>query len=269
MIFYTDLKNTEIAGDALQNKRYARIAYQTLDGTITSSGDAAGYQASNVQVEATYNKWIADANTASIELDMGSPVGVDSISLNSAKLDGTYTFEYWNGAAWVVIDGQADLVLTTNEPLLYNFVSVVTDKIKITITSTAPPEIINLYVGKVLVMQRAIYGGHTPITLGRDTVNRPVMSAGGQMLGSSMIRKGVSTSFNWENLTADWYRSTFDPFANEARGAKPFFIAWNSEKFPLEIGYGWTNEDLRPSNTGGGTDFMTVSMNVNGVDYRE
>ena len=101
--------------------------------------------------------------------------------------------------------------------------------------------------------------------LGRTISKRPNVSAGGVFLGSSTVRKGVSTSFNWDNLTAAWYRANFDPFVLAAE-TTPFFIAWNSEEFPKEVGYGWTNETITPSNTGT-RDFMSVSMTVNGVNY--
>jgi hypothetical protein len=267
MIFYTALKEIEITGDQLLDKRYARIAYENLGGTITSSGDALGYDAVNVQSQATYNKWRSDsAIGGTIELDLGSILPVDSISINSEKLAGTYTFEQWDGGAWVVIDAEADLVLTTNEPLIYNFVEVSTDKIRVTIVSLTAPEITNLYVGKAMVMERALFSGHTPVTLGRNTVSRTNMSNTAQFLGLSIVKKGVSTSYAWDNLTTDFYRDTFDSFAKVSKF--PFFIAWNSDKFTNDVGYVWSGADLRPT-FNGTRDWMQVSMDVAGVNYGE
>ena len=113
-----------------------------------------------------------------------------------------------------------------------------------------------------LAMQRAIYAGHSPITLSRKTVKRPTKSEFGQWLGSSTIRHGLKTSFEWKNLKAAWYREYFDPFVKSAR-TKPFFIAWRPSKFPNEIAYAWTSNDIKPSNMGI-LDYMDVSMSVEG-----
>jgi len=78
----------------------------------------------------------------------------------------------------------------------------------------------------------------------------------------SVITEGVSTSSEWKNLTAQWYREKFDPFVVYAR-SRPFFIAWRYAEFPLEVGFVWTTDDIRPTNSGP-RDLMSVSMSVDG-----
>jgi hypothetical protein len=120
-----------------------------------------------------------------------------------------------------------------------------------------------VYVGAALAMQRKIYQGHTPITLSRITETTQNTSETGQYLGRSIIRKGLKTSCEYQHLTADWYRANFDPFVEAAREA-PFFYAWRPIQYPDELGFVWTNGDIRPTNTGP-RNFMSVSFSVTGI----
>ena len=86
---------------------------------------------------------------------------------------------------------------------------------------------------------------------------------GGQWLGRSIIRKGVTTSYQWRHLKAAWYRQYFDPFVKSAR-TTPFFIAWRPETYPNEVAYAWAKSDIRPSNMGI-RDFMEVTLSVEGL----
>ena len=139
----------------------------------------------------------------------------------------------------------------------------VTDRyFRVSAAGSTAPQIGVIYLGVALAMQRAIYAGHSPITLARRTVKRPTKSEDGQFLGSSTIRYGLQTGFAWKHLKAQWYRDNFDPFVKSAR-SKPFFIAWRPSKFPNEIAYGWSTGDITPSNMGV-LDYMDVSMSVEG-----
>ena len=118
-----------------------------------------------------------------------------------------------------------------------------------------------IYIGKALAMQRKIYGGHSPVTLSRVNETIPVRSDSGQWLGRTSIRKGVATDYAWQNLTASWYREYFDPFVKAAID-QAFFIAWYPEKYPDEVGYGWTG-DIKPENQGI-RNYLTVSFSFQG-----
>jgi hypothetical protein len=146
---------------------------------------------------------------------------------------------------------------------MFLFEQVFASKFRVQLYGATAPQIGVIFIGKTLDMQRAIYGGHSPITLSRDTINRPSMSERGQWLGTSIIRTGFSTSFAWEHLTADWYREFFDPFVEHAR-SKPYFIAWRPSTFPAEVGYVHSSGDIKPANMGI-RDFMSVTVNTEGL----
>ena len=102
-------------------------------------------------------------------------------------------------------------------------------------------------IGEILLVQRSIHGGHAPAVLNRDTEMFQNLSDGGQFLGQYVKRRGVNGNVNLRHLEPGWYRNNFDTFVKAAREF-PYFFAWRPVDFPLEVAYGWTKNDIRPSN---------------------
>lgn len=241
---------------------HARIGYEsiaTIDN-VTGTAGLSGYPLSNVTNAATYEQYRPNASTATIDIDAGSAVTCDYVGIQQRNVtlvkiyystdDVSYTLvqEYNAGS-----NNGADMALF--EETTARYWRVVLSGSNIVISA--------FKVGKALAMQRAIYGGHTPITLNQTVATRPNMSETGQYLGSSVKRKGFSSSYNWSNLKAEWYRDNFDPFVNSYPQANPFFMAWRPLTFPSEVAYCLATGNISPSNMGV-KDFMSVSMNVEG-----
>src|SRR5690606_36621446 len=117
-------------------------------------------------------------------------------------------------------------------PLLFLNGPVFARNVRITITGDdgspdgiSPPQVAVIYIGKILAMQRMIYGGHSPIPLQRDTTLQHALIRGGRFLGQAFRRKGVVGGASFQNLTPSWLRENFDPFILSARRF-PFFFAW-------------------------------------------
>lgn len=120
-----------------------------------------------------------------------------------------------------------------------------------------------IYTGTLLTLQRRIYVGHTPITLGRKSDVVTGMSESGNFLGRIILNETNETSFSLENLTPDWYRTYFDPFV-EAAISKPFFVAWRPDSYPNEVGFVWCTDDIAPDNSAP-NGMMSVGFKVRGV----
>ena len=250
---------------------HARIGYDNFvpDATVTATSADTNYPADAVQRETTYEHWKpTSASNESLVFDQGaSSVGAASYVGIAAHTLGTQnaTIEIAHSddnSTWTVIE---TLEPANNSAIMFIFAEVEVRYWRVRVVSAdAAPEIGVVYIGSVLEMQRLIYGGHSPITLSRQTERRPTKSQKGQWLGVSIVRYGLQSSFNWRHLTAAWYRANFDPFVESAR-SKPFFIAWRPSKYPQEIAYGWLppNTDIQPSNMGI-RDLMEVSMTVEG-----
>jgi hypothetical protein len=137
------------------------------------------------------------------------------------------------------------------------------NKFRIKVVGQTTPVLGVIYMGKALEMPRALYAGHTPIGLARDTVTRPNISERGQFLGRSIIRSGSRGSWAWDNLTPAWVRRYLDPFIVSAR-TFPFFIWWRPSTKPGEVGYCWTQQDLSATNNGTQA-LMSFSLEAEGL----
>jgi hypothetical protein len=242
---------------------FARIGYKKISGVITASTTDVGFNASNPDNEMTYSYWKPTTMPATWEIDTTSASDVNYMAI-AAHTCGTdqasVKAEYWSGSVWVEID---EVLPADDAPLMFLFNTETRTKYRFTFTGSTAPRIGVIYMGVTLDMQRGIVGGEPLVTLNRQTAVRPIKSEGGQWLGRSIIRKGSTSSYEWQALDPDWYRANFDPFVEHAR-TKPFFLAWNPEDYSTEIGYLWTSQDINPSLMGV-RDYMSVGFTVEGL----
>jgi hypothetical protein len=248
-----------------QDRNKPLIGYQSIvtSTNVTASTQAAGFPASSVANPLTAERWKPTALPATLTIDAGAAVDVDYFGMAS------HTFAT-NGCV-ITISYSTDGITYTDisdaspgdgKPLLFVFNEITARYWRVTITGDAVPSLGVLYIGQLLECQRGIYGGHTPVTMGRKTRVIRNKTEGGQFAGISIITEGVQTSIELKHLTADWYRENFEPFVIAARG-KPFFFAWRANDYPYEVGYVWTTGDIRPSNMGI-RNLMQVSFDVEG-----
>lgn len=241
---------------------HARIGYQSIVTINNVSGTAglSGYPITNLSNPATFEQYRPDGTTATINIDAGQSVTCDYVAMQQRNVTGVSIYYSTDDVTYTLLQDYntggingADMALFDETSARYWRVVLTGDNMVISAFK----------VGKALAMQRAIYGGHTPILLNPSVVTRPNLSETGQFLGSSVKRKGFSTSFAWENLKASWYRDNFDLFVKSYPQANPFFIAWRPLTFQKEVAYCLATGNISPSNIGV-KDFMSVSMNVEG-----
>lgn len=247
---------------------HARILYRSLwrdpNAVVTASSSAIGFPASAAANENTYERWKPTSIPATWEIDVQVGSQADAIGIAAHTLGSnavTVTFEYWDGTQWVE---EKQFIPSTDETIMILFPMRNASRYRISLSGgNGIPTIGVIFIGRTLQMERPIYGGHSPLSLSRETTTYPNSSESGNWLGRSVIRQGYSTSFSWSNLTASWYRQYFDTFVRyTTQSAGPFFIAWRPESYPDEVGYCWlTASDISPSNSGT-RDLMTVSMSV-------
>jgi hypothetical protein len=158
---------------------------------------------------------------------------------------------------------RATITPETDKPLFVTFDSTTVADVRITITNGTNREVGVIYAGTALVLQRAIFAGHSPVDLSSVTEYRNATSDTGNFLGRRIRRQGFSTSFNWSNIVDFWYRENFQPFVESAKET-PFFIQWRPDYYADEVAYGQTTGDISPQNQGGTTRMMSVSFNFIG-----
>jgi hypothetical protein len=239
----------------------SRIGYKSIatGRTPVASSSVSGYPASAAATFTTYDYWRPAAMPATWAVDATDDVECDYVGMvgdiEARSIAVQYSFDNINWLTAFEFIAEKKVVMGLFESRTGRYWRV--------LINGSVPNVSVIYIGKALEMQRSIYQGHSPVTLSRTTEISSNVSEGGQYLGRSIIRNGSATSAQFQNLRAEWYRENFDPFVKAAR-TQPFFFAWRPLKFPQEVGYVWTNEDIQPSNSGP-RDFMSVSFSMSGI----
>nr|WP_297388276.1 discoidin domain-containing protein [uncultured Roseateles sp.] len=255
-----------LSASLAQPLTHARIGHATYTrtGTATASTEADGFDAANAANPLTYEFWRPTALPAWWRLDAGAAVDCDYIGVAAHTLGSsgcTVYAEYsLDGTTWETL---ADVLPADDAPIMFLFAQTTARYWRVRVTGSTLPSVGVVYVGKALAMYRPIYGGHTPITLSRESEMRPTKSEGGQWLGRTVIRKGSKTKVAYQHLPAAWVREQFLPFIRDAV-SYPYFFAWRPQTYPLEVGYVWTNDDIAPGNMGV-RDLMAVDWNMEGL----
>ena len=253
----------------IQPLRHSRIGYKTwtrgrAPSDVTASSEASGFPADAPLRPDTYERWRPSSTSSTWEIDLGTarPVSYVGIGAHTIGTSGAaITVEYSDDAeTW---DEFGEFAPGDNKAIMFLAEEVEARYWRLSLEGGAP-EIGVIYIGPVLAMERPIYGGHSPITLSRQTTLQQSKSRGGQFLGQQFRRKGLTGDANYTNLSPDWYRSEFDPFVKEARRF-PFFFAWRPTSYPEEVAYVWTDGDIQPTNSGT-RNFMDVSFSMVGFD---
>jgi hypothetical protein len=256
---------------------YARIGYENLarTGTASASTSNTNFPADAPQRSNSYEQWQPTAIPAYWQVDLGSSgavnyigIGAHNLGTNLCQVYAQYSGDAvsWTDASDVAIpsDDSAMLLLFPSQTARYW--RLVVDGIGSPTGSIVDyPKIGSIYIGTVLTMPRSLYGGQSPLKLGRETTLNMTLSRGGQFLNQTYRRRGyVATIGPWRFLDPTWYRTYFDPFVKAAR-LNPFFISWRPGDWPDEVLYAWSGGDIAPQNMGV-RDFMTVNISVRGLD---
>lgn len=241
---------------------HARIGWKSIATTSNLTGTAGdtGFPLTSAINPATFERYKPVGGTSAVlNIDAGSAVDVDYLGLQHR---GVSTVLFQSSDDDITYTTRANFNTGTDRSIMSLIEEVTARYWRVTLTGT-DIEVIAFKVGKSLAMERAIYGGHMPITLAPVTAVRPNMSETGQWIGSSVQRKGYSTMYSWKNITAAWYRANFDEFVQNNPRVNPFFIAWRPETYPSEVAYCWATKDVKPTNMGV-RDLMTMELSVEG-----
>lgn len=249
---------------------HARIGYDNhVDDsttTVTPSTEATGFEADATQNELTYDKWKATALPATLKYDFGSAKSFSYIGIAAHTLGtegATVVAEYsTDDISYTSLN--VDITPTDDSAIMLLFTEVSARYMRLTVSGSTIPVVGVVYCGQVLSMYRPFYGGHTPAVLNRKTTFKPNKSVNGQWLGRSIIRSGLVAEYSWRHIPIGWYETNFDPFVEHAI-EKPFFVAWNPDKFADHVVYAWTSDDISPTLMGV-RDLCEFSFQAEGIE---
>lgn len=240
---------------------------------ISATTEAAGYPIDNVANPNTAIEWRANTTaTHYLTVDTQAYAGeIDYIAIARHNL-GSNAIEVSVEVATTTSGGApsgwtevvSGVLFADDAPALFRFTSGSYTGVRLKmLTGAAAARIAVVYCGKLLIGQRRIYVGHTPITDGRTTKIINGMSESGNFLGRIVLGEFNETSIAMKSLTPSWVRSYLRPFIQETREI-PFFFGWRPQSYPYEVGYVWHTSDAKPTNSMS-NGMMEVSMSIAGI----
>jgi hypothetical protein len=254
-----------VADEPLTHARIAHSNNWLSGGTASASSTASGFFANAPLNSLTYEKWKPTSGNATWEYDHGSSAQCDYCVIAAHTLGSsgsTLTVQYWNGILWVNLSPTT--AIQSDEPIMAIFEPQVASRWRISVSTGSAPVVGVVKFGRALQMQRALYGGHSPIPFARQTILRSTKSETGEYLGWSKQRTYLQTSYEWQHLTAAWVRSNWPSFQRAVEDG-PYFIAWRPATFG-DVGFCQTEQVPVPVNMGM-RDFMSVTLNVMARGY--
>lgn len=264
-----------ISGGGVINSDNPIIGYQNLVSTLNVSAttEAAGFPATNLANNSTSLRWLGETSspeedeylTAAVStIELCDYVGIARHNFGSAQitvslesLDVDASPDAWNEIV-------QEFIPANDQPIIMRFTPQALSSVRVRLQpgSEAPTAAV-LYVGRLLLVQRRLYVGHTPSNYGRMTKVTNGRSENGSFLGRIVLNEATKTSIALSNLTPTWYRTYFDPFVTAAQ-EDPFFWAWRPGSYPAECGFAWMLNDPKPSNESP-NGMMQVSFDIGGI----
>ncbi len=245
---------------------------QVTAGSVAASSEDPANPVTNIANPSTNLRWVGmptsppteDVITISLDgladLDY---LGIARHNFGSAGI--AVALEYLepdsSPESWVEL---AAVLPATDSPIIFRFAKDQYVGLRLVLQpGTEAPYIGVVYAGELLVLQRRIYVGHTPITMGVSSKVVNGKSESGDFLGRIVLNEEVGTRVTQNNLTPAWVRTYLIPFLEAAR-KDPFFFAWRPSDYPAEVGYCWLTNDPQPENMLG-NGMMKVDLSMKGI----
>ncbi len=247
-----------------QPLNHARILWNPLTGTVTGDGTNPEYAANDY----TSQRWTLDPGAQAWTLETAADATIDCVFIAAHNLSGKTVTISTSATVGGAHTTRATISPTDNSTIcaLFNTASTgvayTIREVRVSVNDGSDVAIGIIRAGVALQMPIPIYGGHRPLNLNRVTEAQQQFSETGQWLGRIIKRRAVTTTYDWEYLTATWYDTNFEPFA-QTLPLQPFCIAGNPSKIATDVGYVWTDRDVEPANMGVNA-YRSVSLNVTG-----
>lgn len=246
---------------------------RVTSGNVSATTAQSGFPASNLANPSTNLRWIGEIGSPEadeyITLALNTNEDVDYIGIArhnfySAQIPVSIEVFDDQSSPQVWEEIVADVIPPNDGPLLFRFTPQGVTSIRIRMQpGLAAPTAAAVYAGKLLVLQRRICVGHTPIPMGRKTKITNARSENGDFLGRIVLGQMTATQVSLLNLTPAWYRTYLDPFIRDAE-ERPFFFAWRPSDYPNEVGYAWMTNDPEPTNQLA-NGMMSIDLQMAGI----
>lgn len=254
------------------------IGYRNViaSGNVTADSEMPNYPASNLANPATdlTQRWRSDSSDDQyLYFEITVEDAIDYLAVARHNF----------GSGQIVVsieipdpedpEGTIELIPETqpgdDAPLIFRFPATYTGELyfRMQPQGDVKPWASVFYLGKLLVSERGIYVGHTPLPFARRIEVANGRTQRGDFLGQIVTAASLGTQVSLQNLKPQFHRNEFEPFVAACRsksGVRPFFFAWRPQKYPLEVGFAWLTDDPQPRNQRV-NGMMQVDFNIEAI----
>jgi len=241
-----------------------------LDGTLTASTTAAGFNVHNVRDLRPYTWWrAANTNACVILVDCGrarpaSCLGVTGHNFHSAGAS-ILVQHSMDNATWTW--AFPEFVPSSNRALLRSFPesSARFWRLHIAATTVAPQAAV-IMIGREMRFPRHVSGRGTFSPRTDAPQKKSAVSKRGHLLGATVDYTEITADATFSNISEAWVTSTFEPFWDTHGGlGRPFFWVWNTTLLPASVLFArfadsYTYRKLVPGDTGQNLDLRMVAI---------
>ena len=249
--------------EPLTHARICHAGTWVTGGTVTAS-TAADYSADGPANSLTYDRWKPSSMPGSWTYAHGSTVECDycAIAAHTLGTDGATVYIRYDDGTGTYINLVAPFVPTDDSPILAIFPPRSAENWRIRVEGSTAPEIGVIRFGTALQMPVPIYGGHAPLEFQRNVTMRTNESETGEVLGRSVERRSLATSYQWTHITRAWADANLLDLQRNVE-AEPFFLAWRPGEVAAGVGYCLADSPPKPANMGRKT-YMSLDLSVRG-----
>ncbi|QUS40571.1 discoidin domain-containing protein [Tardiphaga alba] len=226
------------------------VGWRNIVTTTNVAADtaAAGYPVSNLANPATAQGWrAANDSEQYITVTLGTTEPIDYVGVarhNFGSGNIPVSIEINIDGNWV--EAVEERMLADDSPVMFRFNPAVPSALRVRLQEgDAAPRAAVLYVGRLLVLERKIWVGHTPLPDGIKANVANGRSQSGEFLGDIVLGEWRESVLPLSLISPDWHRLHMRPFLKVAKNT-PFFFAWRPEMYPLEVGFCKVINDVAP-----------------------
>ncbi|WP_441280502.1 hypothetical protein [Tardiphaga sp. 862_B3_N1_1] len=235
--------------------------------TIAAGTAEANYPASNLANPATHLEWrAAETSEQYLTITTNEVDPIDYIAVarhNFASAAIPLSVEGFVDGVWTEL--VEEVIVANDDPVLFRFVAQSLAQIRIRIQEgLQPARAAVVYCGKLLVIERKVWVGHTPLPHGRKASVANGRSETGNFLGRIVLGAWRESTIPLSLISPAWYRANMDAFLADAQRDLPFFFAWRPESYPREVGFAWLVDDPAPTPVGP-SNLLAFDLKVGGI----
>lgn len=252
------------------------VAYANAgnDGNMSTSIGTEVESASLAVTGSTYDAWIATpaSGECALQLVLSSAQTLSFCAVaahNIATAGASIRLEYsTNGGSTWNDSGAGPETPSDNQAIAFYFDAVSATHWRFRVTGAGSNDVeigVALFSTPITIGQR-IYQGFTPPITNTNVELQSNVSAGGNLLGSAVVRKGSSANASLTQIDPAFLRaSTWEAFQNHFNNGGGFFWAWRPTKYS-DLFYAWRQgATITPTNSGP-KDYMSFDMDMRFYD---